>query len=267
MWKYETIVIEEKEGIAFIRMNRPDELNALNLPMAKELCQAAAYCTVEKGVRAVVLTGTGKAFCAGGDVKNMAGELKGSGRPDLFLRELALHLHAFVAELIRMPKPVVAAVNGTAAGAGFSMTLACDMSIASEAARFVMAYTNIGLVPDGGATHFLSRLVGAKKALEIAYLNEPFGAQDALRMGIVNRVLPPSDFEKGVWDIARKLAQGPTETLGRAKALIRQGMLESPESQMENERQGIAFSSLQAEFREGVTAFVEKRKPDFRSLV
>jgi len=263
MGDYETIVLEEKENIAFIRMNRPDELNALNLPMARELCRAAVYCTTEKGIRAVVLTGTGRAFCAGGDVKNMADELGESGRPDLFLRDLALHLHAFVAELARMPKPVIAAVNGTAAGAGFSMTLACDMSIASEAARFVMAYTNIGLVPDGGATYFLSGLVGAKKAMEIAFLNEPFGAQEALRMGIVNRILPPAEFDRGVWDVALKLAKGPTETLGRAKALIRRGMLESPESQMENERQGIAFSALQTEFREGVTAFVEKRKPVF----
>jgi 2-(1,2-epoxy-1,2-dihydrophenyl)acetyl-CoA isomerase len=266
MKKFETLIFEEKDGVAWIRMNRPDDFNALNLAMAKELCRAAAYCTVEKSVRAVVLTGTGKAFCAGGDVKKMARELKEAGRSDLFLRDLALHLHAFVAEVARMPKPVLAAVNGVAAGAGFSMSLACDMSIAVEGARFVMAYTNIGLVPDGSSTYFLSRLVGVKKAMEIIYLNEPFGAREALGMGIVNRVLPPDEFEAGVAAIARKLAEGPTGAYGRAKDLVRKGLIETLESQMENERQGIAFSSLQGEFREGVTAFVEKRKADFPSV-
>ena len=266
MKDYETLIFEEKDEVAWIRMNRPDELNALNLPMARELCQATAYCTVEKSVRAVVLTGTGRAFCAGGDVKKMAQELAETGRSDLFLRDLALHLHSFVAEIARMPKPVLAAVNGIAAGAGFSMTLACDMSIAAEGARFVMAYTNIGLVPDGSSTFFLSHLVGPKKAMEMIYLNEPIDAEEALKLGIVNRVLPSEEFEKGVSEIARKLAQGPTETYGRAKELIRKGLLETLESQMESERQGIAFSSRQGEFREGVTAFREKRKADFSSV-
>jgi len=266
MKDYETLIFEEKDGVAWIRMDRPDELNALSLPMARELCEATAYCTVEKSVRAVVLTGTGRAFCAGGDVKKMAQELEETGRSDLFLRDLALYLHSFVSEIARMPKPVLAAVNGIAAGAGFSMSLACDMSIVAEGARFVMAYTNIGLVPDGSSTFFLSHLVGPKKAMELIYLNEPIDAEEALKLGIVNRVLPSEEFEKGVSGIARKLAQGPTETYGRAKELVRKGLLETLESQMESERQGIAFSSLQGEFREGVTAFREKRKADFLSV-
>jgi len=266
MGDYQTLNFEEKGGVAWIRMNRPDELNSLNLSMTKELCQAAAYCTTEKNVRAAVITGTGRAFCAGGDVKKMAQELKNKGRSDLFLRDLALHLHSFISEITRMPKPVLAAVNGVAAGAGFSISLACDMSIAAEDARFVMAYTDIGLVPDGSSTFFLSRLVGPKKAMELIYLNEPIDAEEALKLGIVNRVLPSEDFEKGISEIARKLAQGPTETYGRAKELIRKGLLETLESQMESERQGIAFSSRQGEFREGVTAFREKRKADFSSV-
>jgi 2-(1,2-epoxy-1,2-dihydrophenyl)acetyl-CoA isomerase len=266
MTDYETLVFEEKDNVAWIRMNRPDEMNALNLPMARELCRAATYCTVEQGVRAVVLTGTGKAFCAGGDVKKMVEELNDNGRPDLFLRELAMYLHSFIAEIARMPKPVIAAVNGTAAGAGFSMSLACDMSIAVEAARFVMAYTNIGLVPDGSGTYFLSRLVGVKKALEITFLNAPIGAAEAHGLGIVNQVLPSGEFERGVAEVAAKLAKGPVGAYGRAKAVIRRGLSETLESQMENERQGLVFSSLQAEFREGVTAFMEKRKADFSSV-
>ncbi|MCP4668804.1 MAG: enoyl-CoA hydratase [Deltaproteobacteria bacterium] len=265
MAQYETLVFEEKDNVAWIRMNRPENFNALNLPMARELCQVTAHCTTEKRIRAVVLTGTGRAFCAGGDVKDMSKHLKETGRADLFLRDLALHLHAFVAELARMPKPVIAAVNGTAAGAGFSMSLACDMSLAVKGVNFVMAYTDIGLVPDGSSTYFLSRLVGIKKAMEIVYLNEPISADEALRLGLVNHVYSPEDFEKGVASMALRLAQGPTETYGRAKRLLRLGLVETLESQMENERQGIAQSALGPEFREGVTAFVEKRKADFGS--
>jgi 2-(1,2-epoxy-1,2-dihydrophenyl)acetyl-CoA isomerase len=140
------------------------------------------------------------------------------------------------------------------------------MSIAAEDARFVMAYTDIGLVPDGSSTFFLSRLVGPKKAMELIYLNEPIDAAEALKLGIVNRVLPSDDFEKGVSYVAQKLAQGPTATFGRAKNLMRKGILETLESQMENERQGIAHSALQGEFQEGITAFTEKRKADFLSI-
>ena len=265
MAEYETLVFKEMDGVAWIQMNRPKELNALNLSMAKALCQVAAHCTTEKRIRAVVLTGTGGAFCAGGDVKDMFKHLQETGRADLFLRELALHLHAFVAEVVRMPKPVIAAVNGTAAGAGFSMSLACDMSLAMEGVRFVMAYTGIGLVPDGSSTYFLSRLVGIKKAMEIVYLNQPIDTDEALRLGIVNHVFPAEDFKKSVSSVALSLAQGPTETFGRAKVLLHRGLGETLESQLENERQGIALSALCGEFWEGVTAFVEKRKADFVS--
>jgi len=265
MADYDTLVFEEKDNVATIRMNRPDEMNALNLPMAKELCRAATHCTTEKRIRVVVLTGTGRAFCAGGDVKDMYGYLKEKGRPDLFLRELAMHLHSFVTEVVRMPKPVIAAVNGIAAGAGFSMSLACDMSLAVEEARFVIAYPNIGLVPDGSSTYFLGRLVGIKKAMEIVYMNEPMGADEAERLGIVNRIFTSEDFENQVFDVASRLAQGPTETYGRSKALLRLGLTEGLETQMENERQGIAESASGSEFQEGISAFVEKRKADFVS--
>ena len=266
MDEYSTLRFEEKDHVAWIRMNRPAELNAMNLAMAKELCRAVALCSTQERIRAVVLTGTGRFFCAGGDVKEMNMHLQETGRADLFLRNLAMHLHAFVAELTRMPKPVVAAVNGTAAGAGLSMCLACDMSVAVEGARLVMAYTNIGLVPDGGSTYLLTRLVGSKKAMEIVYLNEPIRSEEALGLGIVNRIFPTESFEQDVSSLAAKLAQGPTRTYGRAKGLVRLGLSESFESQMENERQGIAASALAGEFREGVTAFAEKRRPDFSSV-
>jgi 2-(1,2-epoxy-1,2-dihydrophenyl)acetyl-CoA isomerase len=261
-----TVTFEQKDSVGWIRMNRPGELNAFNITMGKELCRVANYCGAERSIRAVVLTGTGRAFCAGGDVQDMSWHLEETGRADLFLRELTVHLHSFVAEIVRMPKPVIAAVNGTAAGAGMSMSLACDLGLAVEGCRFVLAYTNVGLVPDGGSSYFLPRLVGYRKAMEIAYLNEPIDSSEALRLGLVNQVFPEETFEEEVSKVASRLAQGPTATYGRARNLMRLGMIESLESQMENERQGIVTSSLSGEFREGVTAFAGKRKPDFLSV-
>jgi 2-(1,2-epoxy-1,2-dihydrophenyl)acetyl-CoA isomerase len=266
MESLETVQFEQQGGVGWIRMNRPKELNAFNLAMGRDLCAAANHCGAEKSIRAVVLTGTGRAFCAGGDVQEMNRHLQEEGRADLFLRELTTALHAFVAEIARMRKPVIAAVNGTAAGAGMSMSLACDLGLAVEGCRFVLAYTNVGLVPDGGSSYLLTRLVGYRKAMEIAYLNEPIDSAEALRLGLVNRVFPPETFEEEVSRVAARIAQGPTETYGRARNLMRLGLVESLESQMENERQGIVASSLSKEFREGVTAFVGKRSPDFLSI-
>ena len=165
-----------------------------------------------------------------------------------------------------MPKPIVAAVNGVAAGAGFSMSLACDLALASKSARFVMAYTGIGLSPDGGSTFWLNQLVGPRKAMEMIYFNEPIDADEALRLGLVNRVVASEQLEEEVKLLAQKLVQGPRKTFGRAKKLVRSASTETLESQMELERQEIALSTLETEFQEGVTAFVEKRPPDFRKL-
>jgi 2-(1,2-epoxy-1,2-dihydrophenyl)acetyl-CoA isomerase len=263
----ETVDYEEKDGIGWIRMNRPEELNAFNIAMGRDLCKVANHCSAENSIRAVVLTGKGRAFCAGGDVKDMNQHLKEAGRADLFLRELTVHLHSFVSEIVRMPKPVVAAVNGTAAGAGMSMSLACDLGVAVEGCRFVMAYTNIGLVPDGSSTYFLPRLVGYRKAMEIMCLNRPMESAEAWKLGLVNQVFPAETFEEEVASLAVRLAEGPTGTYGRAKNLLRLGLAESLESQMENERQGIFASALSEEFQEGIEAFVEKRKPDFKKVV
>ena len=262
----ETVAFKQEDSVAWIRMNRPKELNAFNIAMGRELCIVANHCASQKSIRAVVLTGTGRAFCAGGDVLDMNRHLEETGRADLFLRELTVHLHSFVAEIVRMPKPVIAAVNGTAAGAGMSMSLACDLGVAVEGSRFVLAYTNVGLVPDGGSSYFLPRLVGYRKAMEIAYLNEPIDSGEALRLGLVNQVFPFETFEEEVSKLASRLALGPTATFGRARNLMRLGLVESLESQMENERQGIVKSSLSGEFREGVAAFLGKRKPDFPSV-
>ncbi len=263
----ETVDFEQRDGVGWIRMNRPESFNAFNLAMSRDLLAAANHCGAEKSIRAVVLTGAGRAFCAGGDVQEMHLHLEETGRADKLLRRLTVGLHAFVAEIVRMEKPVIAAVNGVAAGAGMSMSLACDMGLALEGCRFVLAYTNIGLVPDGGSSYLLTRLVGYRKAMEIAYLNEPIDSAEALRLGLVNRVLPADAFEEEVNRIASRLAEGPTATYGRARNLMRLGLVETLETQMENERQALVTASQSDEFREGIEAFMGKRKPDFGSIV
>ncbi len=255
----ETVVLEKADGIGWIFLNRPEAFNALNLPMAKGLYEAGYEMGSDPEVRVVVVSGRGKAFFAGGDVKDM----KASMGSDRFLRDLAFYLHGFVSDIARMPKPVVAAVNGTAAGAGFSLAMACDLTLASEGAKFIMAYTGIGLVPDGGSTYFLPRLVGYKRAMELVLLNRPLAAMEAMDLGLVNVVLPEEGFLERVRGFALDLARGPSRAFGDSKKLLRLGMMEPLETQMEHERRMIMRHSLDQEFFEGVSAFAEKRKPRF----
>ncbi len=259
MHDFENIAVEKGDGIGWIFLNRPDAFNALNLPMAKELYEAGHEMGTDSEVRVVVVSGRGKAFFAGGDVKDMRASI-GSEK---FLRDLAFYLHGFVSDIARMPKPVIAAVNGTAAGAGFSLAMACDLTLAAEGARFIMAYTGIGLVPDGGSTYFLPRLVGYKRAVELALLNRPLTAREAMELGLVNVVLPEEGFLERVGQSASDLAKGPSRAFGDCKRLLRLGMMESLETQMEHERRMIMTHSLDPEFAEGVSAFAEKRRPRF----
>lgn len=262
MNQYETLLVEVKDGVGWITLNRPDAFNALDLKMTGELCAVARSFATDPAIRTVVLTGAGKAFCGGGNVKEMAKFIDDGSIVD-FMQELTLRLHIFISEIVRMPKPVIAAVNGTAAGAGFSMSMACDLTLAAKSARFVMAYTNIALVPDGSSTYFLPRLVGCKKAMELILLNNVLSADDAAGLGIVNRVLPDESFAEEVEALAEKLAAGPTGAYGDVKFLLQRGISESLETQMENERQMIAKNAAGPDFREGVAAFVEKRAPRF----
>lgn len=258
---YQTLLLEVKDQVATITLNRPDAYNAVNDAMAEELHLAILDCDEDPGVRAVVLTGAGKAFCAGGDVKNFVENLD---RISYHLKRLIVPLHAAVSRMARMPKPVVAAVNGVAAGAGMSLALASDVVVASESVRFTMAYSKIGATPDGSSTYFLPRLVGMRRALELIYTNRVLTAREALDWGIVNRVVPDGEALKAATDLARELAQGPTAALGHAKRLIFLSGQESLETQMENEAQQIAAMAKTGDFREGVTAFAQKRSPSFK---
>jgi len=258
---FETLSYEVKDNVAVITLNRPDAANALNLPMAKELCEVAVQAEHDPNVRAVLLTATGKMFCAGGDLKHFA-----EAGDDMAARltHTATNLHTAVSHFNRMDAPVIVAVNGTAAGAGFSLAICGDYVFASENAKFTMAYTAAGLSPDGSSTFFLAQLVGMRKAKELALTNRLLTAEEAFNWGLVNKVVPIEELQEESLAMAQKLAQGPTKSFGVTKRLILDACTESLESQMEAEGRGIAGCSQSADGQEGVAAFLEKRKPNFK---
>lgn len=255
------VVVERQGAVAILRMNRPERMNAYDFEMGDGLLSALAAVAHDPAVRCVVFTGSGKVFSAGGDVGLMGGRMEDA--PRLFL-DLTVRLHAFIASLRRCRKPVVSAVNGVAAGAGFSMALAGDLVVAAEAARFALAYQNVGLSPDGGATFFLARTVGTHRAMELTLTGRMLSAGEAASWGLVQRVFPDASFETDTAELAGRIAAGPTLAYGKAKELFNRALFQPLEAQMEEERQGIAESSRSADFREGVSAFLGKRKAIFR---
>jgi len=256
--KFETIAMEVRDGVARITLNRPAAANALDLQMAKELMTAALHCDETPTVRAVLLSGAGKFFCAGGDLAAFADA--GDAMPRL-LKELTIHLHAAISRFARMRAPVVAVVNGPAAGAGFSLACAADLAIAAESARFTMAYTRAGLTPDGSATYYLPRLLGTRRALELMLTNRTLAASEALAWGLVNRVVPDEELGRAADALASTLADGPTTAYGAVKRLVLTA--HHLEAQMEIEARAIADAARTADGVEGVRAFREKRAPKF----
>jgi 2-(1,2-epoxy-1,2-dihydrophenyl)acetyl-CoA isomerase len=257
---YDFLVFEVKDGVGLIRLNRPDDGNALTLEMAAELLDAALRCDEDPGVRAVVLTGSGKMFCAGGDLKAFAAQGEGAS---FYMKQVTQAFHAAISRLNWMAAPVIGAINGTAAGGGLSLALATDIALAAESAKFTLAYTRVGLAPDGASTYFLARMVGLRRAKEMALLNPVLSAQQALEWGLINRVVADDQVLPAALDLARQLAKGPTRSLGEAKRLILSGATESLESQMERESRSIAALVGSPDGREGIAAFLDKRKPDF----
>jgi 2-(1,2-epoxy-1,2-dihydrophenyl)acetyl-CoA isomerase len=256
---FETLLFEVREGVAYVTLNRPDAANAINLQLSKDLAYAAMRCDEDPAVRAVVLTGSGKMFCAGGDVRSFSAS--GDKMPAL-LKEITTYLHAAVSRFARMNAPVVTAVNGTAAGAGFSLACAGDLAIAAESAKFTMAYTRIGLTPDGSSTYYMPRLLGTRRTLELMLTNRMLSAAEAFDWGIVNRVVADEALAQEAEKLARSLADGPTLAFGRVKDLILHSD-DSLESQMERETRVIADSARTADAKEGIQAFLEKRKATF----
>lgn len=260
MADFETILFEKNNGIATITLNRPDAANGINLQMAKELLSAAIDCDDDDSVRAVIITGNGKMFCAGGDLKSFA--TVGDNISSL-LKELTVNLHGAITRFARMDAPVIIAVNGTAAGAGFSLAVAGDMVLAADSAKFTMAYTAAGLSPDGSASYFLPRLIGLRKTQELMLTNRRLSAEEALDWGAINRVVTAGELMTEAKDLASQLANGPTRAYGMVKKLLQCSFNNGLETQLDLEAVGIASMTKLADGKEGVTAFMEKRAPNY----
>ena len=259
--EYKTLLFEVHDHVAHITLNRPDAANSINEEMGKDLMYASLRCDEDPDIRAVLISGAGQIFSGGGDLK--AFSAKGDQLP-YFVKEITTYLHAAMSRFTRMDAPVVAAVHGAAAGAGLSIAIACDMVIAAETTRFTVAYTRAGLVPDGSSTYFLPRIVGLKRALELTLTNRMFSAQEALQWGLVTRVVPDNELLAQAMALAVQLASGPTRAYGLSKRLLHSGWAETLETQMENESQAIANSARTRDAREGITAFLKKRPPQYK---
>jgi 2-(1,2-epoxy-1,2-dihydrophenyl)acetyl-CoA isomerase len=258
---YRHLLLERADQVATITLNRPDAYNAFNLELGRDIFAAALEVDEDADVRCVVITGAGKAFCAGGDVKEF---VDNQGRIGAHVKELTTYLHGAVSRLVRSPKPVITAVNGVAAGGGFSLALSGDLVLAAESARFTMAYSKIAATPDGSSSYFLPRLIGVRRATELYYTNRVLSAKEALEWGLITRVVPDAEFAGAVRALARELAQGPTRAFGGAKLLFHQSTTESLETQMELEAQAIASAGRSEDFRDAVRAFAEKKTPTFK---
>lgn len=255
------ILFTVAEGIARIRFNRPAVLNAIDEPTILAFKDAVDRTAKDRSVRAVVLSGEGRAFLAGGDV----GRFHAAGReaPKVVAAIIDPFHHAMVG-LASLHAPVIASVHGAVAGAGLSVMLAADLAIAADDARFTMAYARIGSTPDGSGTFSLPRIVGLRKALELALLSDVIDAPEALRLGLVNKVVPVADLGAETDALARRLAAGPTLAFGRIKHLMRASFSHTLSDQLHAERDAFIASAGTRDFAEGVAAFVDKRAPAFK---
>lgn len=259
----ENVLFEVRDGVGFITLDRPEAMNAMNSALLGDLSEVLRNCRGDQTVRVLVIKGNGRAFCAGGDVRWMQETQADSSWPAQF-HSLVGQLNQVIMLIRNMPKPVIAAVHGFASGAGFSLALACDLRLATEGARFNQAYVNLSLTPDGGSTYFLSLLLGPAKALELIYTGRMVDAQEALALGLLNEVVPEESLAAKAAELAAKLAQGPAIAYGQAKKLVYEAHRQSLAEQLELEQESIVSSSLSRDFREGLAAFAEKRKPLFQ---
>jgi 2-(1,2-epoxy-1,2-dihydrophenyl)acetyl-CoA isomerase len=254
------IVVTTQGAVATIRLDDPPSMNALSVAMASELDAAIDVLSRSGTVRCLVLTGTGRAFSAGGDVQSFHDNLDDPGE---VMRAILDGLHGAVESLLSAPFPTIAAINGVVAGAGMGLAMATDLAIAVDSAVFTMAYTGIGVSPDGSSTYFLPRLVGTRRAMDMILTNRRLTAAEAVDLGLVNAAVPEEEFDARVDALATRLAAGPTAAFVRARDLVRTAFTNDPVSQMEAEAEHIMAAAATHDFREGVTAFIEKRRPDF----
>lgn len=256
----ESILLKIENNVACIRLNRPEVFNSFNREMALLLQKTLDDCNADATVRAIVITGNGKAFCAGQDLKEVTD-------PDLnpgFRKILEEHYNPIIQRIRNIEKPIIAAVNGVAAGAGANIALACDFVVATEHTSFIQAFSKIGLIPDSAGTFFLPRLIGLQRATSLMMLGDKVNAEEALHIGLIYKIYPTAFFQEDVMNLATTLANMPTKALGLTKRLLNQSMNNNLEQQLALESDLQIEASSSNDYKEGVTAFVEKRKPEFK---
>ncbi len=258
----ETVKYELNENVAIISMNRPEALNALSLQLTKDL-RAAVEQAISEKARAVILTGEGRAFCSGGDLREMQTMWQKEGRIEAFLEKPLEALHKVILLIRETPIPFIAAVQGVCAGAGTNFALACDLVFASENATFNEAFVRIGLSPDCGGSFFLPRIVGEKRAAEMFMTGEAVEAERAKEIGMINRVMPLEMLMQEAIVSAQKLALAPTGSIGRIKKMLNATFSNDLQTQLDLEHEMQIESGKSNDFKEGVQAFFEKRQPEF----
>ena len=256
---YETILYQPDEGVLTITLNRPDVLNAFNSKMGSELLDALKKGERDPEARCIVLTGAGRAFSSGEDLKSRQSEGITEFGPTLRDR-----YNPIVLKMRNMEKPIIGSINGVAAGAGCSIALACDLRIASEKASLIEVFIRVGLVPDSGSSYFLPRLVGLGRALEMAFTGDTVSAEEAYRIGLVNRVVPAEELEAATRELALRLAKGPTKALGLAKRVMNRGLNMELVEVLEYEVHAQETAGSTDDHKEGMAAFLEKRTPNYQ---
>lgn len=259
---YETIRVEMNDAVGVLTLNRPESLNALTSQVGHEFKSAIADLR-SRNARAIVITGAGCAFCAGGDIREMQKIAEREGNVSAFFDEPLRLLNECIVLIRQTPLPVIAAVNGFASGGGCNFALACDVVIAAESAKFNQAFIKIGLIPDCGGTFILPRLIGWRRATELLMTGEVTTAPRALEMGMINAVVPDDELMSQAMAMAQQLAQAPTAAIGQIKKLLDASAVSNYEAQLDSERRAQIEAGQTSDFREGVTAFLEKRAPKF----
>ena len=255
-----SILYKVENNIAFVTLNRPEVFNSFNREMALNLQQVLDDCETNNDIRAIVLSGNGKAFCAGQDLKEVTSPELNPG----FKKILDEHYNPIITRLRKIEKPIVAAVNGVAAGAGANIALACDIVVAHEKVSFIQAFSLIGLIPDSAGTFFLPRLIGFQKASALTMLGDKISAEEAERLGMIYKVIPLDEFNSEVEKLAIKLAKMPTKALGLIKQTLNKSLTNTLEEQLALESKNQIIAAQTLDYQEGVSAFIEKRKPNFK---
>lgn len=255
------LLFEVRNNVGYITLNRPEAANAIDFDLAKELASVALRCDEDQSIRAVLLTGAGRIFCGGGDLKSFAAQ--SPENLPTHLKEVTFYLHKAIHRFARMNAPVVIAINGNAGGAGMSLSLSGDLTLAAESAKFTLAYTRVGLTPDGSSTYYLPRLIGVRRAMELALTNRTLTAREAEAMGLISRAVPDAELMNQANAMTLELAKGATTAFGGVKRLLYASANMPLDAQMELETEWIADAARSTDAKEGIAAFLAKRTPKF----